>query len=435
MILPSGNMSLGRICLFFAGIKAIQFFIVLACPKSQFDTSTSLLLERFSHQSQTQSWLNTRFWNKLLSWDAAYFLKCVIVGGPEFEHERAFSQLWCQIVRLFCGDNFELYHVIRTAVALENCIHLTSAILLYWLTAKVFKTNTLKLHQRSRLALKAAMLFIASSGTGFFLGLYSEPLSTLLSFTGLIAREYAVSYDVYGNLRSSLLRWPLYSIISTVCFTAAAANRPNCILLGLVYINDLVSLLKTRRILQATFMPLLSGACMLSFFFLQHHILPYQEFCPERGEWCHKTVFGLPVTYQSLYSFIQSHYWNVGFLRYWTLNNIPNFLIALPNFVVMWFSTVYFSIQYPCSNLKPLILLTKVFLIVLLLFAHVQIINRISSFIPLHLWYIADRLNKSAVTSKEDTKGDDKLVKFYILWLIFWIPAQTALFASFLPPA
>ncbi|CAI7041322.1 BEM_collapsed_G0002130.mRNA.1.CDS.1 [Saccharomyces cerevisiae] len=59
-----------------------------------------------------------------------------------------------------------------------------------------------------------------------------------------------------------------------------------------------------------------------------------------------------------------------------------------------------------------------------------------SLLLPLHLWYLADRLVKTSDPKKmENPKGDDKIVKFYIYWLAFWIPLQTILFAAFLPPA
>lgn len=74
----------------------------------------------------------------------------------------------------------------------------------------------------------------------------------------------------------------------------------------------------------------------------------------------------------------------------------------------------------------------------MLFIANTQIINRVITFIPLHLWYMSDRLIKNSNDdNKKDikVKNDDLLVKYYIYWVIVWIAVQTIFFASFLPPA
>lgn len=222
-----------------------------------------------------------------------------------------------------------------------------------------------------------------------------------------------------------------------MCFSFATLNRPNCVLLGIYYIFDLLQLAKDKKVLKAVAFPLLAGVFLFICCVYQHYILPFDTFCPQRGGWCETQLSAsLPFTSVNFYNHIQDHYWNVGFLKYWAINNIPNFLLAMPNIVVLLYSTIYFSKIYPHYRLKPLIIITQALLIMLIFFAHVQIINRVSSFIPLHLWYMADRILKTSY-KQDDTRpiGDDKIVKAYIYWLALWIPLQTVLFACFLPPA
>lgn len=177
--------------------------------------------------------------------------------------------------------------------------------------------------------------------------------------------------------------WFPYSFISMTCFTLASLNRSNCVLLGIYFIFDLIELTKNRKFVKAICFPLLSGSLMFSALLYQQYYLPYKTFCPQRGEWCKSQLFSsIFITKTSLYSYIQSHYWGVGLLKYWTPNNIPNFLFAVPNIIILIYSSIYFSKIYPSYNLKALVWITRALVVIVCFFAHVQILNRIASFYP-----------------------------------------------------
>lgn len=414
--------------------RLVLYGLIFLAPTGQFDTSTELTLRNLQASQSDEFW-NSHFWNKLLSWDAVFFLKGMTSKDriPKFEHEFAFSPLWTSIVRYFAASD-DVYQTLKVAVLLENLLFYASSIVLYYLTRKIFSENNKKQYYGNRLAKITSILFIFTSASGFLTGIYSEPLSFALAFVGILLHEFSISTTIPSGIDCTWSRWPLY-FLSAISFAGATLNRANCVLLGIYYLVDLFHLTMQRKVIKAIAFPLVAGTTMLTVCLYQQYLLPYQVFCPQRGEWCTTQLFdALPFTRTSFYGFIQSQYWNCGLFKYWTLNNIPNFLIAMPNFVVMLYSTVYFTRIYPSWRVRPLVFITQAFLIMIALFAHVQIINRVSSFIPLHLWYLADRLLRNSFSDRH-AAGDDKIVKGYIYWLAFWIPLQTILFACFLPPA
>lgn len=420
--------------------RLVLYGLVFLAPADQFDTSTELTLKRLltaESSSRSGDFWNRHLWNKLLSWDAVFFLKGMTSddGVPKFEHEYAFSPLWIRFVRFWAGTN-DLYHVLKTGVVLENILFFSSSVVLYQLTKKLFSQSDRESFYAKRLAKITTNLFIFTSASGFLTGIYSEPLSFALAFLGMLCRELSVEVTLPNGIDCMWSKW-LHYVISSICFSIATINRPNCVLLGIYYIFDLFELTKNKKFIKAIAFPLLAGTILFICCVYQHYVLPFEIFCPERGDWCHTQLTpNFPFTTVSFYNHIQDHYWNVGFLKYWTINNIPNFVLAMPNIVVFLYSTIYFSRIYPHFRLKPLIFITQALLIMLAFFAHVQIINRVSSFIPLHFFYLADRILKTSYKQEESRPvGDDKIVKTYVYWLALWIPLQTVLFASFLPPA
>ncbi|CCE64279.1 hypothetical protein TPHA_0H00690 [Tetrapisispora phaffii CBS 4417] len=471
---------------FFLLIKALQYSLVYFSP-SQFDTSTELLLKQLTNDTDHQlidTYWNSNFYNKLLSWDSVFFLKAIVhEKSPndiiKFEHEYAFSNIWSKLIYVIdlyihgplsiTGKDMDInyvYRVIKVGLVVGNIIFYLSSILLYYLTILTFSNHSTDLKSK-KIAEKTAFLFIISSVSGFIISIYSEPLSFMFAFIGLITRELSLNNrdtDKNGNTTElfdlKLYCWPLYVIATSLSFIIAMWNRTNCIFLGIYFLFDVFQLLYSRKFYKMIFFPLLSGILLFTAFIYKEYYVAYYQFCPERGEWCTTSIIDkVPfLTKQSFYNFIQTKYWNIGFLNYWTLNNIPNFLFALPNIIILITATIYFTKKYPTRHITPTIWITRCFLLVLIFFAHVQIINRVFSFIPIHLWFISDKLYRNEYlmfTKKTDvchekleverdgiknmnrftSDSDDKIIKFYLYWLLFWVPLQTIFFASFLPPA
>jgi GPI mannosyltransferase 2 len=132
----------------------------------------------------------------------------------------------------------------------------------------------------------------------------------------------------------------------------------------------------------------------------------------------------------------------VGPFRYWTLSNLPLFLLAAPSLAVLTYSAVDI-LQLPendlteksqsseISSLPPENRLLKVLAIPQLVLAflalttyHVQIITRLSSGYP--LWYIW-----LAMKAQKDPKKASAVLR----WMVLYALIQAGLYASFLPPA
>jgi len=132
---------------------------------------------------------------------------------------------------------------------------------------------------------------------------------------------------------------------------------------------------------------------------------------------------------------------NVGFLRYWTLPNLPLFLLAAPVLYLLLKSgtEVLSKPRILCKGTvspptfdNTVALLRSMASVQVILAAlaltnyHVQIITRISSGYPLWYWWLADMLSHSKTAS---------FGKNVIIFMVMYATIQGALFASFLPPA
>ncbi|EGO54715.1 hypothetical protein NEUTE1DRAFT_88303 [Neurospora tetrasperma FGSC 2508] len=202
----------------------------------------------------------------------------------------------------------------------------------------------------------------------------------------------------------------------------------------------------------------------------------------EAREWCAAVV-------PSIYTFVQKHYWNVGFLRYWTLPNIPLFLLAAPMLAILVKSALDQLSQQSSTAKVPLAINSdakstsspssdtpssgsiksdeavipphpdgespttaqqqrmqilmrsaaaeQVLLAVLAVSTyHVQIITRISSGYPLWYWWLAQQLiGDGDMQQQQQQQKKKKLGKGIVVFMVMYAAIQGVLFTSFLPPA
>ncbi len=372
---------------------------------------------------------------------------------------------------------FDLSSIVKhalTAIIISHLSHLLSVLVLFQLTMLIIPTGD---HSRRRIAFKAACLHILSPAGLFLSAPYAESTFALFNFLGMMC--YARSLKPQGK-RTSAIGRSAWTVAAGASFGIATTMRSNGLLSGIVFAWDtledaleLPTVLQHRERLVHVIATLVAGICVALGFIIPQAVA-YKEYCTDGNTrpWCSR----LP---PSIYSWVQDHYWEVGFLRYWTLNNLPLFLLAAPMLAVMFY-TGYSALLKTNTLLRPLAqqddsevvieqqsaskrLLQRFALpqLVLTVMAatsfHVQIITRISSGYP--VWYIVlamaiedatvanpgsrrARSNASIAsqgvsktTARSNQILSSKQVQYVVRGLVMYAVIQGGLYASFLPPA
>ncbi|CAD0098057.1 unnamed protein product, partial [Aureobasidium mustum] len=472
-------------CLFVVW-KLLLLCIAYASPGPGYDTSTTLLLAR-AQPSVTENTLLEDFAKRLVSnlvrWDALYFVS-VARRGVVFEQEWAWgwgytkflalvSKGWSNIYKFSRVPGLNSTSVLPSAssqpplfvqayagVLISHVSHLLSVFVLYGL---VNRLPIVDKPRRRKIAFIAASLHVFSSAGLFLSAPYSESLFALLNFFGVFVHAgipCEMPLEEYGL--SSLISL----LLSGASFGLATTVRSNGIFSGLIYFYH-VYMLYYSRITIRTIVTIavigLSAAMILSGMLLPQYIA-YQDYCvaPSDGNlrpWCSRSL-------PSIYSWVQEHYWNVGFLRYWTVSNIPLFLLALPMLCILigtglaaprlkletarQSSKQHFnhaSVYISCLALPQILLAILAFTIF-----HVQIVNRIATGYP--IWYI---VLAAAIVSPSMTSRDDKTIRskdasslvatlqhhlskqstqqLVVRGMFMYSIIQGGLYASFMPPA
>lgn len=260
------------------------------------------------------------------NWDSEYYIY-IAQHGYTFLQAMAFFPLY-PILMWLVGRTllFPLSFILA-----ERSLFLLAGVLinftLFPLAAIALYLLTMFTTENQRLSILTALLFCMNPASVFMSAVYTECLFALCTFSGLC------------------LLTKRYCWTASVVFALAVATRSNgIVLLGFIayhHCSDLCSgLSKKGTLLQAvrvSFMKalvaVLQGALMV-LPFVVFQLYGYRRYCSLHNttsdgtveapfEWCRWT---LPLPYL----YIQEHYWNNGFLRYFQLKQIPNFLLALP---------------------------------------------------------------------------------------------------------
>ena len=313
----------------------------------------------------------------LTTWDGQYFIH-IANHGYTYENTLAFFPGYPFLVKIM-GEVLHWLQVdygliqFHTALKLAGVtvnlgLFVIATLALYELSWKLFKDEYL--------AYKSALFFCINPASIFFSATYSESLHAALSFLLMAKLEKGFSFKV-----------GLLLILASFCRSNALLNIGFVVYKSTKLIVYEVVRYKWLKQLQqqelSTTVANIIGDCLFpGFFCILAALFPfalfqwygYTQFCgltkvnlnelfdkfvvdyavneslklPSQvpSEWC---SYFIPIPY----SYIQSHYWNVGFLRYFHWKQIPNFVLASPMIsLVLYFSWKFFCHHRPyCMTL------------------------------------------------------------------------------------
>jgi GPI mannosyltransferase 2 len=302
--------------------------------KKKFDSIVEMLFGGFRH------------------WDAEYYLH-ISEHGYTYENVLAFFPLYPLCIKMirFAVINVTPFLSVR---ALSLLIGVVLNVVFFAKAANALYDLGRKILRDQRKAEIATILFCFNPASIFFSAAYSESLYSWLSFS--------VMLKCFEDINSVLIIVPLSLSILT---------RSNGLLnIGFVMFYGMKKMFNQNTVLSfiTVFLKIFSILIIIAFHFGLMQVYNYHLFCRPKSfsfpgfvkefavendlvlagnrtddaisPWCSEN---LPISY----SYVQDHYWNVGFLRYYEVKQIPNFLLALPIVLIILVNSFKYFRRYP----------------------------------------------------------------------------------------
>jgi phosphatidylinositol glycan class V len=387
-------------------------------------------------------------WLSFTKWDAAYFLQ-IARNGYQFESSFAFFPLYplcIKFVGMFIAKLTSLSDNISTIVAgvvVSNVCFVITVALLWFLLKELQVTEKVRVY--------SVFLFCLNPANVFFASIYSESFYSCFAFGGMLfweKRRYAMALLLF-LLASSTRSNGIFNVIFLLCHVVVK------------------QLMAAFRIYQGNNY---TGGCYFSFFwkgvmigiagcvctlpYIMYSAYSHRHLCPKivADGSIHAPVLlslfspfeifdaNLSTSFDSesetvlfqcsdqsfieVYGSIQYNYWNVGFMRYYSLKQLPNFFLASPVLLICgWILKHYFEIFSNClkssnsnqahqkyfktlymflldnGNMIPYLVHMMAVVLVAIFYSHIQISTRlIFSSCPLvcyHICHLIDCYDQS----------------------------------------
>lgn len=339
-------------------IVVLVFGVLFASLFPAYDTSVLMGLDEPPCERTTRWDALTRPW---ASWDAVHFLD-LAERGWRLEKSAAFMGAFPACISwvarwLLIPVVGEQHMCQRTlyrlaGVLFTNVCFVVAVMAFYALSRAVLKSETV--------ARRAALLMCCSPANVFFSAIYTESPFAAASMLAL--------YLLVSN----------HGWAAALAFAAATAFRSNGILHALIVV--LMYGIRISSLMQCGFIVAPLGA---------HLVWCYLHYCPGHV-WCQDTL-------PNAYAYVQAHYWNNGLFRYWTPNNVPNFMLAAPMLVLTAYGSrsIWKEAGTMCRRQSDILLVRALtflwgFMALLALFTmNVQVVTRFLSALPPLYWYVA----------------------------------------------
>jgi phosphatidylinositol glycan class V len=408
----------------------------------------------------------------LRRWDAEYFLH-IAEYGYTYENTLAFYPLFPFTVR-YATEAVSQILPAYFQCSKRNLLLIVALILnafFFTMAARMLqRLSELVLGDRKKARL-AVILFCFNPASVFFSAPYSESLYTWLTFAIMLKCVEGKFWTASVPLTLALLCRSngLINIGFLLYFCAQRVYSKS-------KIDLLVLLEQCRKVLIIIVGLSLTFAAMQFYFYSLYCIkldIKYPRLINEYARkhnyvlagshtkdinaspWCQQP-FALS------YSYIQSHYWDVGFLNYYEWKQMPNFLLALPILLLFLVNcAIYLKRNFALAlrlgmfkkasrtnvpidaNLFVFIIHGLTLSIVCVLFVHIQVSTRmLASSSPLLYWLAIKSIKPYATNSNNISeifryfvriRGESKLGVLIKFWFLSYFCIGTVLFANFLP--
>lgn len=409
----------------------------------------------------------------LLRWDAEYFLH-ISENGYTYENTTAFYPLYPFIIHIITKIFFHITFHLITFRYLALLLSILLNIYFFYRAANCLYDLTYKIFGDANKSWNSIILFCFNPASIFFTAPYSESLYCWLTFSLMLEciqniRFFKTILILSLNLlcRSNgllNLGYPCYFILRKILLKKISIFK-----IMNLFVILIISIIPLTFYNFYIFKLFCSNSTLTSNFNssnnnnnnhnslnlnIQHSklIIDYAEKNnlilsglprnPNNSLWCDKII---PIPY----SYVQSVYWNVGFLNYYQFKQIPNFLLATPIIILILIMSIKYMKNFiQLCKLKnsiingilldksiPFVIHCFLLLIFCILFIHIQVTTRlIAASSPCLYWYGADYLPKNFININLSLINNYKSRSLLIVyWFGSYFVIGTILFCNFYP--